>query len=272
MSEITERSALVVAHPDDEALWFSSILERVERVVICFSDVMSRPDWSEGRRRAIAQLPISGVISLGLTESEAFNGADWRNPAPNEHGLEVSRRPEALPGISIDRYHANFSALVAHLTETLRHCQNVITHNPWGEYGHEEHVQVYRAVCHVQRALGYRIWFSNYCSNKSHNLMVRYLSGFDSSYLTMNTNIDLARRVESVYRANNCWTWPFSGYQWFRQECFVSNDSVAPSGMSVGRLFPLNYIRIEAPWEQQQASGLRQRIARVVRKMWGSPR
>src|SRR3972149_6077617 len=91
MSEITERSALVVAHPDDEALWFSSILERVERVVICFSDVMSRPDWSEGRRRAIAQLPISGVISLGLTESEAFNGADWRNPAPHGHGVGVWR-------------------------------------------------------------------------------------------------------------------------------------------------------------------------------------
>jgi len=267
--DITENSALVVAHPDDEALWFSSVLERVGRTVICFLDVTSRPDWSEGRRRAIAELPISGVHSLELIESETFNGADWRNPIFTDYGLDVAQQPQVLPGKSAERYRANFSVLVERLEEELRGYQNVFTHNPWGEYGHEEHVQVYRAVSHVQRALGFRTWFSNYCSNKSHYLMLRYLSGFGSDYVTMNANVELARRLERIYRNNNCWTWPFDDYDWFQQECFASNEGVVRDETPVGHLFPLNYIRIEAPWDRKQRGGWSQTLRRMVRKVAG---
>lgn len=267
LSEITERSVLVVAHPDDEALWFSSILASVGRVVICYVDIKSRPDWSEGRRRAIAQLPIPDVVSLGLTESEAFNGANWRHPVTTEYGLEVLHRTEALPGISVDRYRSNFTSLVAQLTNLLRGCRNVFTHNPWGEYGHEEHVQVHRAVTHVQRLLGFRVWFSNYCSNKSHNLMLRYMSTFDTNYLTLSTNVGLARRFECTYRANNCWTWPFERFEWFQQECFLDNETITLGDASTGRLFPLNYIKIEAPWDQQRSPGGGGVFNRIVRRV-----
>jgi len=40
-SDITDSSILVVAHPDDEVLWFSSVLERVQETIICFLEV----DW-----------------------------------------------------------------------------------------------------------------------------------------------------------------------------------------------------------------------------------
>ena len=31
-----ERSVPIVAHPDDEVLWFGSILEQVDRIIICY--------------------------------------------------------------------------------------------------------------------------------------------------------------------------------------------------------------------------------------------
>jgi hypothetical protein len=40
------RSAVVVAHPDDESLWLSSILASADQVVFCFSDPFERPQLS----------------------------------------------------------------------------------------------------------------------------------------------------------------------------------------------------------------------------------
>jgi LmbE family N-acetylglucosaminyl deacetylase len=37
-------SALVVAHPDDEALWFSSVLAEVSRVICCFEECADLPE------------------------------------------------------------------------------------------------------------------------------------------------------------------------------------------------------------------------------------
>jgi len=37
LSDLVKGAILIVAHPDDEVLWFSSLLCRVEKVVICFS-------------------------------------------------------------------------------------------------------------------------------------------------------------------------------------------------------------------------------------------
>ena len=39
MSSFGSNAALVVAHPDDEALWFSSVLTRVDKIVICYQDL-----------------------------------------------------------------------------------------------------------------------------------------------------------------------------------------------------------------------------------------
>ena len=50
------------------------------------------------------------------------------------------------------------------LRARLGDCRNVITHNPWGEYGHEDHVQVFRAVTALQAELGFAVWVSGYCA------------------------------------------------------------------------------------------------------------
>jgi len=239
-----DKAALVVAHPDDEALWFSSIVERVDEVVICFMDVPSRPDWSEGRRTCRVSYPLRKGAFLGLQESEVFNGADWMAPVLTHYGLEVSKRKDSSPAFSVERYRNNYVELRQQLSTRLKGCRNVFTHNPWGDYGHEEHVQVFRTIHGLQREFGFNIWFSNYCSNKSNNLMLEYISGFDNIYVTFESNQELGKRLMQLYKGNNCWTW-FNDYTWFTQECFMSLKRVEFGKNSEGHIFPINYIKLD---------------------------
>lgn len=263
------RTAIVVAHPDDEALWFSSVLREAGLVLFCFETVPSRADWTAGRRRALAEHPLRSVDSLRLTESETFNGADWREPRYGPAGLAVARRPDSLPGFSGKTYRANFAELVRRLGERLRGFDRVYTHNPWGEYGHEEHVQVYRAVRAVQRALGFELWFDNYASNKSHALVLRYVNGFRSDYVTERTDPALGEELKRFYQRHGCWTW-FDDYVWFTHECFQRDREVeepaAARTPGAGHFFPLNYLRVEAPWEIERPSRW-QRMARQLKRL-----
>ena len=54
--------AVVVAHPDDEALWLSSVVTSADRVVFAFGDVFNEPQKSEARRRAVAALPLKACV------------------------------------------------------------------------------------------------------------------------------------------------------------------------------------------------------------------
>jgi LmbE family N-acetylglucosaminyl deacetylase len=264
--ELTESSALVVAHPDDEVLWFSSVLKNVGSILICYQDVSSRPDWSAGRRESLRTYLRDGVISLGLTESEVFDGAAWPDPVPSEIGLCVAHKPGSQRGYSFETYKSNFERLKAELRNKLSGFRNVITHNPWGEYGHEEHVQVFRAVDALRAEIGFRIWFSNYFSNKSYGLMLRYMTGFDGAHRTLKTNPKLGKRLQALYTQNGCWTW-FSDYQWPENEVFMLWEENDPKTPRVGAVFPMNAVRIEFSPPQKSEQSWRKTVGRIRKKL-----
>lgn len=259
-------SVLVVAHPDDEVLWFSSVLRSVDLIVFCFEENRSRPDWSEGRRRVLADYPLPRIESLRLPEAEVFNGADWRRPQCTPYGLAVARKADSSAAFSEETYRANFDRLRRALAKMLeRGYTSVYTHNPWGEYGHEEHVQVYRAVKALQPALGFELWFDNYCSNKSHELMLRHVDGFHSDYSTAPTDARLGEELKRLYQRHGCWTW-FDDYVWFTHECQQRDrDTARGDSRRAGHFFPLNYLRVEAPWEVEQPPRWRRMAGRLRR-------
>jgi LmbE family N-acetylglucosaminyl deacetylase len=268
-SDMFHDAALVVAHPDDEALWFSSILERMNEIIICFMDVVSRADWSEGRRRSIASYPIENATFLGLQESEVFYGADWLAPVLTHYGLEVSKKNNSFPGFSAKRYRKNYEEIREQLSMRLRSRRNVFTHNPWGDYGHEEHVQVFRAIQDLQQEFGFNLWFSNYCSSKSYNLMLRYVYGFDSSYVTVETDQELGKSLMQLYQRNNCWTW-YEDYSWFTHECFMLFNRGEVSARSPGHIFPLNFIKVGIPRDREgglESIPFARKITRRLRRL-----
>jgi len=273
-SDMFHNAALVVAHPDDEALWFSSILERVDEIVICFMDVVSRPDWSEGRRRCSESYPFRKATFLGVQESEVFNGADWLAPVLTPYGLEVRKNNYSSPGFSEKQYRNNYEELRQKLSIRLRNRRNVFTHNPWGDYGNEEHVQIYRAIQDLQREFGFNLWFSNYCTNKSCNLMLRYVSGFDSNYITIETDRELGKSLMKLYQRNNCWTW-YEDFAWFTHECFMRSNGEVAGARRTGHIFPLNFIKVAVGQNREDGPkhfAVARKMARQLRRLTEWPR
>lgn len=238
-----EKSIIVSAHPDDEVLWFSSILDKVNEIVVCFVNSESYPEWNVGRRRSLAAYPMKNLSILNLDQSEVFNGGDWNNPVVTEYGIEIANKKISNRS---EQYKKNYERLRQQLEKPLVGYLNVFTHNPWGEYGHEEHIQVYRAIKSLQRTLKFNLWYPNYVSNKSFKLMLGHLNRFHFDYASFATNKALAHKIQDMYKRNKCWTW-YDHWDWYNEESFIKERDLEPTDKRVGSLFPINLIKVSLP-------------------------
>lgn len=227
---------IVVAHPDDEILFFNSILANSKRAIVCFGPSASRT-VSEGRKRLREEFPFENVRFLWLEESDVLDPATFHKQSVVREGLTVSR--------NAGRYRNNFDELVSRLRTELNESDTVFTHNPWGEYGHEEHVQVFNAVFSLKEELRLNIYVSSYVSNRSWGLMKQrhYLLGREA--LLGSPSQAFGQQYMDPFIKNNCWTWP-EIYTWPSTELFFSvnpdlESEVSPDDPSIAYL-PLNML------------------------------
>jgi hypothetical protein len=237
-AEILKTSIVIAAHPDDEVLWFGSLLENVKEVIVCFLDCKSKPQWGDGRKKSIDEYPLKKISCLGVGESEVFECADWRDPVATKYGLAISTE-----SVSYKLYRKNYIKLEKYLKSKLKGYDNVFTHNPWGEYGHEEHVQVYRVVKKLQEEMGFNLWFPSVCSNRSFRLMATYVDTLNSESLIFKTDKKMSNEIKSLYQKNGCWTW-YQDWEWFDEEAFVKDTDIEEGIQKYGKSFPLNFIKV----------------------------
>jgi LmbE family N-acetylglucosaminyl deacetylase len=262
-----ENSVVIGAHPDDELLWFNSILRQVDEVIVVFKDFWAQPHIGAARAAAIADYPRVNVTCLNIAESGAYGCADWSDPATNEYGiilgLEANRRAltrlarmsmskmqvarlDTIAADSVARaYEANFHAIADALRPRLRPDMNVFTHNPWGEYGHEEHVQVFRVLQVLRDEIGFKLWMSNYCTDRAMPLAMRYFVTAPGGYIRLPTDKAFADEVAAVYKKHDCWTWA-DDWAWFDEECFMEAPHAGSEVVPHRHLFPLNFFTIDA--------------------------
>lgn len=263
--EFLDNSLIVAAHPDDELLWFNAILDKVDEIIVVFRPFWAKPELACRRAAALAAFPRAGVTCLDVPESGAAGCANWLDPAETADGIELtfeSRKREwkrwskmalqqagaqAIPidGRSVvEAYRQNAKIIHDHLRQRLRPGMNVFTHNPWGEYGHEEHVQVFRVLQTLQREIGFSLWISNYCTERSLPLAMRYFQTMPGSYIRLPTNKAFAERVAQIYKDNDCWTWA-TDWSWFDDECYMPAPLEASPAAAHRHLFPLNLFTID---------------------------
>jgi len=242
-----EDSILVVAHPDDDILWLSSVVDKVEKIIFCFNEYPPKPELGLARKKTIDEYPLSNVSTLDIAEPQSFDKADWNKPVITEYGIKLSKCRE-----SDARYKETYEILLHRIRGLVSDRANVFTHNPWGEYGHEDHVLVYQALRALQAEFKYTLWFSNYCSNRSVTLMNNYITGFHPDYQCLTANIKLAQKIADIFRSNDCWTW-YEDYQWFDSECLMRNAPFEAQSepLPYGHIFPVNYIKINIESEKK---------------------
>lgn len=237
-------STLVVAHLDDEILWFSSILDKVDEVIVCFLASPTNVRWTQGRKKALAELPLDNLTCLEIDEAGVFNDHNWTQPVPTPFGIEIVRKDARR-----DQYQRNYSRVYEALKSRLSGVRTVITHNPWGEYGNEEHVQVFRAIDALRQEQGFDLWYSGYASNKSAPMMLKSLARPGRTYVTMATNEPLGRSIEAIYKKHDCWTW-YDDWRWFETEAFLAPLEADRTAVQPGHDFPLNMIHVEPQPDQ----------------------
>lgn len=235
-----KETVVIVAHPDDEVLWFASVLPRADKVVMAFGPLRDEPHLGQARDKAVTQLPFPSVF-LRLEEAASFAKADWNSPAENAAGVELVKA-----GPDVRRaYEANYVALRDCLQGLLHAGQAVFSHNPWGEYGHEDHVLVYRAVESLRREIGFQHWVPAYVSDRSVRLAQSWREKLGQRSASAAIDRSFTASVEAVYQRHSCWTWD-SNWSWPSEEWFYQMSDYCEHRRCLGEVQLINVVRSPA--------------------------
>lgn len=263
-----EKAVLIVAHPDDEILWFSSVLGRCKRMVACFGSAADPSEgFNVGREIVSNTYPLPNARFLKVQQSDAYQTFNWRRAKSVKGSLEF-RKKNSL-------YTRNSSLLCDLLRAEVEHEKIIFTHNPWGEYGNEEHVQVFDVLNKLRLELGFEMFVSSYVSNRSHRLMSKTLhlvshpSGRGDG-VAYGVDLELAASIKALYSKNHCWTW-MPDYEWPVMEMFYRvTDQMGRPQVSCSSTVPLNYVNFQFAFshtERLASRVLPTRVKKMVRAL-----
>lgn len=209
---------IIVAHPDDEILFFNSIISSAHKIIVCYGPSPSSREVTAGRKRLKLSPPFSNMKFLDISESNVYDAISFKNRKIIREGIEVFK--DSLS------YVSKFDILKEQLKLELVKGDTIFTHNPWGEYGHPEHVQVFSAISSLIDEFNLKIFFNGYVSDKTFEFMSKRCSLIGPESFVNHPNNELGQIVKKLYILNNCWTWD-SDYQWPSTEIFhqlLGND------------------------------------------------
>ena len=202
---------VVVAHPDDEILWFAPLASVAATVVVALPIVPDRPGLTRARELVRAGHPTAGLVFLPLSEAGVYRRSNWRRRRLTTEGVRLRGW---CPRAYRRRYAANYHLLLEELDVLISQHDVVYTHNPWGEYGHEEHVQVCHAVMEVARRHHRSVWVWDGlsvaelvdigCRTRSD-----YYDPLPPGLAQVELPVDLAfyQTVRELYQRHAAWTW-----------------------------------------------------------------
>ena len=152
-------------------MWFNP--QEFDKIIICFLARGDKPQVTTGRMKMLEIHPLKHkIICLNLFESN----------------YRVKKENYA-------EHHFNYITLQKKLLELNLNPTEIYTHNPWGEYGHPDHILVHQAVVAT-----FGLKSDIYC-----------FDGIEPTtpLLLEERKIDLAfyNKVKKLYQDNNCWTW-----------------------------------------------------------------
>jgi LmbE family N-acetylglucosaminyl deacetylase len=256
---------IVMAHPDDEVLWACSLLRQAERIVLLYGGMKNAPKLTAGRRAAMEAFPLPTLDWLDMQETGIFDSASWPNAKETDYGLFPHPMLRLLSEFDPERYRDQFLPLQARLRERLTGARNVVVHSPWGEYGHEDHVQLFRAVAGLAEEMRFRVWVPGYFGPKSEALMRKNLRFFGQPTEWMAIDKPLAEEISQIYKRTGTWTW-YDDYVWPDRERFLPYfpqgapaDQVATEGQVQLIAFPAiaeTIRRSQRRWKRETIRGV----------------
>jgi LmbE family N-acetylglucosaminyl deacetylase len=222
---LENRILVVVAHPDDEILWLSPLVPEAATVLAALPIHADKVAITNGRELVRANYPLKNFEFLPLREAGAFRRSDWLRREPIEQGVTLRKD---CPEERARAYFDNYALLLDALKPYVSSHQVIFSHNLWGEYGHEDHVQVARAVVSLARSQGKSVWAWDGFS--THRLLANGMRLRQDFYrnktrhlprLRLDVDISLFRDVRQLYRSHGAWTWLDDSYEPSRTSNYI---------------------------------------------------
>mgnify|MGYP001459049893 CR=1 FL=1 len=264
-----KNAILVVAHPDDECLFFSSLINKVSTIIFCFSKIPDEKNISIGRKKAFDQFPLKGInlINLNITQANSSKKPiNWLKVLDSEYGVKGD--------LEESTYLKNFLILKSKLNELITSDSSVITHNPWGEYGNTEHIQIFKIIFKIAKEKKVNMIVDGYYSNLTRFYTSRKQHLLVPKIYSLKTNKKFYSLLKDHYSKNGCWTW-FHNYEVPLYESFYRVDLSKDinSNFKYNRIinYPLNYIEMRNPLIQYLRDFLKKilpvRVKNIYRKI-----
>ena len=190
---------IIVAHPDDEIIFFSSILRSISKKIICFS-ISYDKKVNEGREIIKTKTPFKNWQFLEQRELSSYNFTN------------------------LNSYYENYKKLKSSLSKIIKFGDTIYTHNPWGEYGHEDHILVFDVINSLSKKLKLKIFVNGYVSNNSLNLMSKTQHLLSNNFKYKNIDHKFNSNIKKKYITNSCWTFD-KNYKWPKTEIFFEIDN-----------------------------------------------
>lgn len=166
-------NVLIVAHPDDEILWFAP--QSFDLIVIAFLGRHDKSYAKHFREMALAEHPFNKkIISLGIDES-----GFWKDKS------------------RVKQYHASREKLFESLLNIKQRYSftKIFTHNSEGEYGHDDHILVNEVVTALFPEI------EIFCPIDVNHY------GRHSETISILNNLEIYSQIKAIYVKNKAWTW-----------------------------------------------------------------
>ena len=176
---------LLVAHPDDEVIFFWWALKEIDQIVCCSSD-LNNPEraWCKDRSKALFE--IGNILNIPVTCLD-YNSEFYRLNSRNGELLKL--QSDILAAVEGDIY----------------------THNAWGEYAHLDHILVNQ----IAMSSGNKVITSDIVDDGGWLKVKSFNQGklFKQAVIDM----ELYNQLKDVYEKWGCWTWSREPIK----ECFI---------------------------------------------------
>ena len=225
-SLIGKKYAVVVAHPDDEILWASSILENAEKIIICFNNLSSNEKLSTSRSKLQFKYPLKNACFLNIDEASI-----------NSQKVNYKKKYETIYGIKGKKnkieYKKSFLELRNSLGNHLSNIDIVYTHSPWGDYGNVDHIQIFNVIKELSQIYSYKMFIFGSFSGKNYEYMKSKINSTISSQKFL-VNKSIYQLIKKLYIEYNCWTWDknynLNDYDvFFEISPYELNDKIIPN-------------------------------------------
>ena len=166
------KKILVVAHPDDEVLWFNP--DEFDRIIVVFLEREDSKEITAGRIKTMSVHPLKDKMT-------------WFNLKESNYWRDKTKERE---------YKDGYDTLNRLLQDFVEKDIEFWTHNTWGEYGHSDHILVNQAV--TETAERYKI--PVYCYNGIEKIGVK-------NPISIQRNMVRYNELKQMYIKNCAWTY-----------------------------------------------------------------